>query len=86
MGDFNKDLDRINLAATHIDEVIAKDKENEAIWQKALAENNSDFATDNVDTSWHTMSLPTLWENAGYPDLDGIVWFKNNYYSCSMGR
>ncbi|MEP6682618.1 MAG: sialate O-acetylesterase [Parafilimonas sp.] len=76
MNDFNKDLDRINLTATHADEMVAKDKENEVIWQKALAENNNNYAADNADTSWHEMTLPNLWENAGYPDLDGIVWLK----------
>ena len=76
MGDFNKDLDRINLTAAHANEMLAKDKENEAIWKKALADNNNNYATNDADTSWHTMSLPTTWENQGYPDLDGIVWFK----------
>jgi sialate O-acetylesterase len=76
MGDFNKDLDRINLMATHADEMMAKDKANEAAWKEALAQNNNDFANDHTDTSWHIMSLPTTWENAGYPDLDGIAWFR----------
>ena len=31
----------------------------------------------NIDMSeWKTMQLPNLWENAGLPDLDGIVWFR----------
>jgi len=76
MGDFNKDLDQIDLIAIHADEMIAEDKENEAAWKEALAQSNNDYANDITDTSWHTMSLPTIWENAGYPDLDGIVWFK----------
>ncbi len=76
MGDFDKDLDKINLMATHADEMMAKDKENEAAWKEALTQNNNDYANDISDTSWHTMSLPTTWENAGYPDLDGIAWFK----------
>lgn len=76
MGDFNKDLDQIKLMATHADEMMAKDKQNEAAWKEALAQNNNDFANDITDTSWHIMSLPTTWENAGYPDLDGIAWFK----------
>lgn len=76
MGDFNKDLDQIKLMATHADEMMAKDKRNEAAWKEALAQNNNDFANDITDTSWHIMSLPTTWENAGYPDLDGIAWFK----------
>jgi sialate O-acetylesterase len=76
MGDFNKDLDKIKLMATHEDETIAKDKANEADWQAALAKNNDNYASEVTDTSWHTMALPTLWENAGYPDLDGIGWLR----------
>jgi sialate O-acetylesterase len=30
-----------------------------------------------LDTStWKSMTLPTLWENAGEPDLNGVVWFR----------
>jgi len=25
---------------------------------------------------WNTMNLPVKWEKAGYPDLDGIMWFR----------
>jgi len=25
---------------------------------------------------WKSMTLPTLWENAGLPNFDGIVWFR----------
>lgn len=76
MGDFNNDLDRINLTATHADEMMAKDKENDAAWKVALTKNNDDYATEITDTSWHIMNLPTTWEDAGYKTLDGIVWFK----------
>ncbi|MEO8108638.1 MAG: sialate O-acetylesterase, partial [Ginsengibacter sp.] len=76
MGDFNSKLDKVDLMAKNADEMMAKDKVNEAAWKQALAENNNDFASNNTDTSWHSMMLPNTWENAGYPDLDGIVWFK----------
>lgn len=26
--------------------------------------------------SWKTMTLPTYWEKAGYPDFDGVFWFR----------
>jgi sialate O-acetylesterase len=29
---------------------------------------------------WKTMSLPTLWEDAGEPDLNGVVWFRKTFY------
>ena len=31
----------------------------------------------NLDLQgWNIMKLPTKWENAGYPNLDGIMWFR----------
>jgi sialate O-acetylesterase len=33
-----------------------------------------------LDTaSWKQMKLPTLWESAGEPDLDGVVWFRRTF-------
>jgi sialate O-acetylesterase len=29
--------------------------------------------------AWKTMSLPTLWEDAGEPDLNGVVWFSKTF-------
>jgi sialate O-acetylesterase len=31
---------------------------------------------DLAVSDWKTMELPTRWENAGYPNLDGIMWFR----------
>ena len=28
--------------------------------------------------SWPTMSLPVYWEEAGYPDFDGVMWFRRD--------
>lgn len=28
------------------------------------------------DADWKTMTLPSLWEKSGLPNLDGIVWFR----------
>ena len=36
-------------------------------------------ATDLDVRDWKTMKLPTLWENAGYPDFDGIFWFRRTF-------
>ena len=32
----------------------------------------ADLATDD----WKTMTLPTYWQNAGYPNFNGIFWFR----------
>ena len=38
---------------------------------------NPPWSATNLDTSsWKTMTLPTYWENAGYPDFDGTFWFR----------
>jgi sialate O-acetylesterase len=38
------------------------------------------WSAADLDTAdWKTMTLPTLWENAGYPDFDGIVWFRRSF-------
>ena len=29
--------------------------------------------------SWKSMTLPTLWEDAGEPDLNGVVWFRKTF-------
>ncbi|MEO8712016.1 MAG: sialate O-acetylesterase [Parafilimonas sp.] len=76
MSDFNDGLNAIDAMKKNTQQLIITDKQNEAAWNKAVAESNNGYATANLDTSWHTMQLPTLWENAGYKDLDGIVWFK----------
>jgi sialate O-acetylesterase len=28
---------------------------------------------------WKTMTLPTLWEDAGEPELNGVVWFRKTF-------
>ncbi len=30
-------------------------------------------------TAWETMNLPTLWEDAGHPGFDGVVWFRKTF-------
>jgi len=39
---------------------------NAATWRSA----------DLNDGDWGHMQLPGVWESAGYPDLDGVVWFR----------
>ena len=35
------------------------------------------WQAETFDSSaWKTMKLPTLWEQAGLPDYDGLVWFR----------
>ena len=36
-------------------------------------------AAELATNGWKTMTLPTYWENAGYPDFDGIFWFRRTF-------
>jgi len=37
------------------------------------------YAPGTDVTTWSRMKLPQLWEGAGLPDLDGIVWFRREF-------
>ena len=36
-------------------------------------------AADLDTTDWKTMTLPTVWEDAGYPNFDGVFWFRRTF-------
>ena len=36
-------------------------------------------APDLDDAGWPTMDAPQLWENAGLPGYDGVVWFRKTF-------
>lgn len=41
---------------------------------------NAAWLADDVDVSaWPTMKLPTLWEDAGYPGVDGVFYFRRTF-------
>ena len=37
------------------------------------------LAEDHDDTDWPTMTLPTFWEAAGYPSVDGYFYFRGTF-------
>jgi sialate O-acetylesterase len=43
---------------------------------KALQGATSWHDVDLDESGWQTMKLPVLWESAGLPNFDGIVWFR----------
>jgi sialate O-acetylesterase len=77
LGDFDSMLNKLDSIRPFMKEMEAKDKVDNAAWQKASVHINTQYEkTDFDDHGWKIMSLPTIWEKAGYPDLDGIVWFR----------
>lgn len=55
-------------------------------WQQLVTEKDAGMPggkpawTANLPdaSSWKTMSLPTMWEQTGMPEFDGVVWFRKN--------
>lgn len=84
LSDFDATLDQLTKAEPGLDET-------EAAYQKALAQwhatlDGHDQGHDGATptwaarelntTEWRTAQLPGLWENAGYADLDGFMWYR----------
>ncbi len=69
-----------NLNIPEANEKLKKEFDD---WQQALREMDDGFengvyiwaAPDMDFSSWDIMTLPSLWEDAGLPELDGVVWF-----------
>lgn len=74
MGDFNKNLKQIDSVRQNLKAMKLKDSLNEVAWQQAQTKQDPGYAETNKQ--WATMQQPGFWEQAGLPDLDGIVWFK----------
>jgi len=55
--------------------------QREAAWYAASDPGtNAHWENPALDTSdWKTMTLPTAWEDAGLPNLDGVVWFRKEF-------
>jgi sialate O-acetylesterase len=52
-------------------------------WQKKIDFSDSSTGKkcmdiDFDDSNWQQMELPTLWEQAGLADFDGLVWFRKD--------
>ncbi len=77
LHDFDKELNKVDSVQQFSAAVANSDKENEATWQKALTDEHLDYTTATTnDADWKTMQMPNIWEGAGYPQLDGIVWLR----------
>lgn len=57
-----------------------------AAWNKSVLDKDAGIVggkpawlASSLDvSSWKTMSLPALWEEAGMPGFDGVVWFRKS--------
>ena len=85
MGDFDATLAAVHERAANPATLDAQranwwksDEGTTANWQ------NADFG----DANWKTMALPAAWEDMGYADFDGVMWFRReiNVPAALAGR
>ena len=83
-ADFKPIIESMMTAASTEAEVKQEYEQRLAAWQKLVDEKVSAALQGEVswqtaesdDSNWDTMTLPVLWESAGLPNFDGIVWFR----------
>jgi len=79
MNDFKDQVQKLNgVNWDHLhDSLIAKSK----IWDENIEKNDLGMinhweSPSLQENDWREMNLPQLWESAGLPDYDGVVWFR----------
>ncbi|HLF93996.1 MAG TPA: sialate O-acetylesterase [Planctomycetota bacterium] len=81
MADFRAKVEDIEASIDRLPQLQREYVEKLVVWEKAFADLDEGakkkWAEAIVDvSSWKTMTLPSAWENAGLPNLDGVVWFR----------
>ena len=79
-------LDTLSMDGS-IEALMEKSQQAYNDWIKSLQEDDlgrkngeAIWAEPNFDVSdWKTMKVPQLWESAGLPGLDGVVWFRTTF-------
>ncbi|HEX9108726.1 MAG TPA: sialate O-acetylesterase, partial [Longimicrobiales bacterium] len=82
------------LAPGAVDSLLAADRKYAAMIQDSLRARIGSLPTvdDGLvagkalwadpaldDASWATLRVPGMWENAGYPGLDGVAWYRTTF-------
>jgi sialate O-acetylesterase len=84
MPDFAPVLAGMEEAIPRMPELQREYEKKTAEWEASLHEHDAGmlrgrpiWAVPAMKTNdWKTMDLPTIWEDAGYPGLDGFMWFR----------
>jgi len=88
LPDFVDEVQSIEKDTTNIEEAILAYNTKMKIRQQKIVGNDAGYRDGNyiwnapeLDLSgWRKMILPTLWEKAGYKNLDGVVWFRKKIF------
>ena len=73
MGDFDGAIALMQNNAANPQSLDAQ----RAQWWKSDAGTKMGWQKPNFgDADWKTMAVPAAWEDAGYPNFDGVMWFR----------
>ncbi len=76
-GGFEKELAKVDSVKQHIKTLQTKQKNYVKEWQNYKDSIVEKYKEPDFDASkWEDMKLPTSWEQAGYPGLDGNIWYR----------
>jgi sialate O-acetylesterase len=82
LPDFANTKEELKLLQADPKAALRKYEGELEIWMAAHDAGSAKHAwyESGLDTStWKTMALPSLWEEAGEPDLNGVVWFRKSF-------
>jgi sialate O-acetylesterase len=84
LPDFQQAVEEFPEKVRQAVEALPEYEKAAAAWDAALDAHDMGYRDDRPvwadpaydDTGWTRMELPTHWEDAGFPDLDGLMWFR----------
>jgi sialate O-acetylesterase len=83
LPDFAESLAQMKQLIADPAEAERRTKARQNVWYARVdtgLRTNPPWSAADLDTSsWKTMKLPTYWENAGYPNFDGLFWFRRTF-------
>lgn len=84
--DFHEVLERVEHLADSIDLINQDFDERLAAWTQKVAAEDVGFKDSTPwyqpeldEASWEEMDVPILWESAGLPGFDGVVWYRKTF-------
>ena len=73
MGDFDGNIASLHARANNPSSV---EEQMKTWWQSDAGTQAGWQSADFGDADWKTMAVPAAWEDKGYPDFDGVMWFR----------
>ena len=78
IGAARKGLDRLRAWLAQFPSVDVASRPAAARWMNIDFRDEGCASPEYPDTAWHTMRLPTLWEQTAMGEFDGTVWFRKH--------